>query len=93
MVRRKTLTPEQVHQVEELIRIINTPEKIQELRDIMDDHDTLREVAEKEKTWTRFKKSARDLATLFLAVSAAMYGLYEIWIRFVMNSIKIGGGQ
>lgn len=92
MSPRKNLSQEQIDHLERLSRMVDTPEKLKQLEDIMDDYETLKDVAQKEKNWSWFKKSARDLATLFLVVSAALYGLYEAWIRIIGHSIKKIGG-
>lgn len=93
MSPRNNLSSDQIDTLERLARMVDSPEKLRQLEDIMNNYETLRDVAQKEKNWAWFKKSARDLATLFLVVSAALYGVYETWIRVISHSVKkIGGG-
>ena len=93
MTTRKNLTDDQIELLGRLSKLVDTPEKARQLEEIMRDYETLKDVAQKEKNWRWLKKSARDLATLFLVVSAALYGIYEAWIRVISHSIRKLGGQ
>lgn len=88
----RKFSPSEMDQLEKIAHLLDTPEKITELQEIMRAHEILLDVAKKEQNWRWLKKSARDFATLFLALSAAIYGAYEVWLKFIASSIaKITG--
>jgi hypothetical protein len=106
MVEKRTstrLTQDQLQWLNQFYISIDTPEKIYRLKKLVENEEDILELLEskeviidmanKEKSWRWFKKGARDMATLFLAISAAMYGAYEIWVKFVSSTIKKATGN
>jgi hypothetical protein len=82
-----------IDSAEKIVRLQKLLEHEHELLELLENKDVLIDMANKEKSWRWFKKGARDIATLFLAVSAAMYGAYEIWVKVVSSTVKKIGGS
>jgi len=92
------LSKEQLEGVEKILHEIDSPEKLRRLEKLLEmeeeldclvsHHELLVDMAQKEKNWRWLKSATRDSATWFLAVSAAIYGMYEMWIRFLSSSIR-----
>jgi len=73
---------------EKLLRFITLIEHETDIISFIDDMDLLKDMAQKERNYMWLKKTARDTATLFLAVSAALYGMYEVWVRVISDTVK-----
>jgi len=73
---------------EKLLKFITLIEYEDEIFKLLNDLDLISEMAQKERNYIWLKKSARDTATLFLAVSATLYGIYELWVRVISETVK-----